>query len=181
MTEEYSSYLKGGPYHVCSEKLKCSGFTNCSAWKSLCSSLPQQLLSVCLAPVPHCDFATKSGIVWSAVTGVILSNIFWTGGIQYCLFSALTPLAEASGDNAKEAHTGLWHYRVQCLSGTDTVALLRQYQQLLCADSPEGLHFPDISRTNGNLVCCVRVDHHLCWFLLIAPCDSEMLLRLQRE
>lgn len=35
----------------------------------------------------------KSVIVCSTATGVHLSSIFWSGAIQYCLFSALTPLA----------------------------------------------------------------------------------------
>lgn len=145
VSEGYSSLnlTKSGPYHVCSEKLKRFLPENSSCAAVFSAAATFRLASLCEAPLQVSSSATSFELREFNTVYSVLSHLW---------------LTEAAGDNAKEAHTGLWHYRVQCLSGPDTEPLLRQYQQLLCADSSEGLHFPDIGGTNGKLTCrCVSV------------------------
>lgn len=145
VSEGYSSLnlTKSGPYHVCSEKLKRFLPENSSCAAVFSAAATFRLASLCEAPLQVSSSATSFELREFNTVYSVLSHLW---------------LTEAAGDNAKEAHTGLWHYRVQCLSGPDTEPLLRQYQQLLCADSSEGLHFPDIGGTNGKLTCrCVCV------------------------
>jgi len=112
------------------------------------NALPENL------PLQQCPPYNRSSLwvcykrwKWSTVTGVILANIFWTVWNQYSIL-ALVRLAEAGGDNTKEAHSCLWHDRVHCLSGTDAATLLRQNQQLWGAYNSERPPFPDTGRSN---------------------------------
>lgn len=80
----------------------------------------QQKAEKCKAPLQMSSSAT---------------SLNWGNSIVCSVLSHLG-LTEAGGDKAKEAHTGLSHYRLLIS------ALLRQYQQLLSADGSEGLHSP---------------------------------------
>lgn len=155
----------------------------------LCSALESSFVAVfrssCFQPL---WFLPTEKWKRSTVRGVLFSSIFSAVWIQYCLLSTpilavmmLRRLSLASDTTQCSAYQAL------------TKNVLRQYQQLLCAESPKGLHFPDTGNTNGywGLMWVNRCRHYLhavllkhyifCWHCLFKFFNAHILTHDSRK